>query len=391
LTNNPWKLNLLDDGEGKVISTIAGTEITLVFAEDGNLTGSSGCNTYNGTYEINGEQVAIGPIVTTMISCTEPDMLMEQEYAYLQMLETVTNYQIKGNELELVNDSKGSRLNYTALSGDAALQPALPDTEIPTKEQLQNTTYTSEWTESGLAPLVDGEYHEPIAPDSATEIVVTLTDFLVAGEIGTSGQAAAVVLVTQPGGSGSFYDLAIVAKINSEPVNIATTFVGDRVQINAISIDNGEIVLDMTIHGPEDPMCCPTQRVIQKYALQDSELVPTSTEFITITNIIWKWEEFQEMNDNSIIVDDPELYTLEFLPDGQVNVKADCNNAGGTYAVDGSQLTIEITTTTMAMCPPDSLSEEYLRLLNDVVSYILEDGNLFLAIKFDTGIMKFFQ
>jgi hypothetical protein len=43
----------------------------------------------------------------------------------------------------------------------------------------------------------------------------------------------------------------------------------------------------------------------------------------------------------------------------------------------------------MAACPPDSLSDEYQRLLVDVVSYVFEDGNLYLAIKYDSGIMKF--
>lgn len=391
LTNARWKLNLLDDGEGKVISTIAGTEITLIFAEDGNLTGSSGCNTYNSSYEIDGDLITIGPIASTMMACSEPDMIMDQEFAYLQMLETVTNYQIKGNELEMVNDVKGSRLRYTAQSGDTAMQPVQPDTEIPSKEELKNTVYTSEWTETGLAQLTDGEYREPISTDSATEIVVQLTDNLVTGELGEGEQAAAVVLVTQPGGSGSFYDLAIVARIDGDPVNVATTFIGDRVQIDAITIDNGEVVLDMITHGPDDPMCCPSQHVIQKFSLQGSELIPISTEFITITGIVWKWEEFQEMNDNLVVVDDPELYTLEFLSDGQVNVKADCNVAGGSYFMDGSQLTIEITSTTMAMCPPDSLTEEYLRLLNDAISYIFESDQLFIAIKFDTGIMKFSQ
>ncbi len=175
------------------------------------------------------------------------------------------------------------------------------------------------------------------------------------------------------------------------PSILATIFIGDRVQINAITIDNGEVVLDMITHGPDDPMCCPSQHVIQKFSLQGSELIPISTEFLTITGIVWKWEEFQEMNDNLVVVADPDLYTLEFISDGQVNVKADCNVAGGTYTIDGNQLTIEITTTTMAMCPPTSLSEEYLRLLNDAVSYFFESDQLYIAIKFDTGIMKFSQ
>ena len=80
--------------------------------------------------------------------------------------------------------------------------------------------------------------------------------------------------------SGSFYDLAIVARIEAEPVNLATTYIGDRVQINAIYIEDGQVVLDMITHGPEDPMCCPTQHVIQQFALQDGQLVMTETEFL---------------------------------------------------------------------------------------------------------------
>ena len=89
------------------------------------------------------------------------------------------------------------------------------------------------------------------------------------------------------------------------------------------------------------------------------------------------------------VVDDVDKYTLEFLPEGHLQVQADCNSASGTYMVDGSQLFIEITTTTMAECPPESHSDEYIRLLNDAVSYVLEGDHLFISIIIDSGIMKF--
>ena len=44
--------------------------------------------------------------------------------------------------------------------------------------------------------------------------------------------------------------------------------------------------------------------------------------------MVWKWEKFLESNDNTIVVDDPDKYTLEFLADSTVRVKADCNNSG---------------------------------------------------------------
>jgi hypothetical protein len=44
---------------------------------------------------------------------------------------------------------------------------------------------------------------------------------------------------------------------------------------------------------------------------------------------------------------------------------------------------------TLMACPPGSLSDKYIEYLNNVVSHVFEDGNLFLALKFDSGIMKF--
>ncbi len=36
------------------------------------------------------------------------------------------------------------------------------------------------------------------------------------------------------------------------------------------------MVVDLVTHGPDDPMCCPTQKVIQRYALDGGRLKQTS-------------------------------------------------------------------------------------------------------------------
>jgi hypothetical protein len=63
---------------------------------------------------------------------------------------------------------------------------------------------------------------------------------------------------------------------DSQPHDIAWTQLGDRVQINSLAVEGDEIVVEMVTHGPEDPMCCPTQQVVQTYALQGEELTRTS-------------------------------------------------------------------------------------------------------------------
>jgi len=109
-----------------------------------------------------------------------------------------------------------------------------------------------------------------------------------------------------------------------------------------------------------------------------------------LVGFVWLWVEFLENNDTITRPDIPGNYTLEFLPDGVVKLQADCNNASGSYTVRGSQLDIEIMVTTLAACPSESLSEEYLQLLNDAVTYIRQGESLFIDIMMDSGTMRFF-
>ena len=41
------------------------------------------------------------------------------------------------------------------------------------------------------------------------------------------------------------------------------------------------------------------------------------------------------------------------------------------------------------MCPPESISDQYLKELQSAVIFFFQDGNLYFDLKFDTGTMKF--
>jgi heat shock protein HslJ len=381
-----WQATFYNNGKGGAVSVILGTEITAVFDQEGNLGGSAGCNNYRASYEIDGTSISIGPAASTRMFCAEPEGIMDQESQYLAALETAASYRLEGDKLELRTADGALVASYVPKQEAAGVDG----------ETLKNMEYKSEFTQSGVAPLVGGEYREQAAPGSATETVVMLTEHVAYGQL-DGQEAAAVILVTDPGGSGTFYDLAAVVEQDGQPVNIATTLLGDRAQIQALSIAGNEIVVEMITHGPDDPMCCPTQQVVQTYALQGEELVQTSSQVTgsteaatdSLTGVIWKWERFLESNDNTIVVDDPRKYTVEFLADGTVAIQADCNRASGSYTVEGSNLTIEIGPATLAMCPPDSLSDQYLRYLGEVVSHVFDGGKLALALRYDTGIMIF--
>jgi len=155
------------------------------------------------------------------------------------------------------------------------LATATPVVPSLTLEALKNAEYQSEFPASRKARLTNGAYREKIVPGSATELVIILSDKFALGDLNGDGvEDAAVVLVSNPGGSGTFYDLAAVINQNGTPKHVASLLLGDRVKVKSLSIRSGEVAVEMTKHGPKDPMCCPTLEVTQKYKLQGDKLAP---------------------------------------------------------------------------------------------------------------------
>jgi hypothetical protein len=140
------------------------------------------------------------------------------------------------------------------------------------KTALENAAYQSEFTQSGEVTLENGVYSEEAAPGSAGQVRVSLTDTIVSG-ISSAGQPmTAVVLISNSGGSGTFYTLHVMEPQDGL-VNTASILLGDRVQINSMEIVNGQIVVDMVQAGPNDPLCCPTQHVVNTYDRQGDQLI----------------------------------------------------------------------------------------------------------------------
>jgi heat shock protein HslJ len=407
LVGTAWEVIRYDNGKGGYTSALLGTTITALFAEDGSLTGSAGCNNYTSSYQLDdpnadGGSISIGPAATTRMMCAEPEGIMDQEQAYLAALQSAATYAIEGDQFEL-RDAAGTRmvtlLPHSGGQAGAAPPPATGGTG-PSEQALANMAYKSEWTESGMAPLTNGEYREQAAPGSATETVVKLSEQTAYGEL--NGQpAAAVVLVTDPGGSGTFYDLAVVVEQSGQPVNIATTSLGDRVQINSLTIENNQIVVDMITQGPDDPMCCPTQHVVQTHTLQGDQLVQVSSEVLDaapadgaggsgdLGGPVWQWTGFSDPVEGPQTISNPAQYTAEFLPDGQAKIRADCNHASGTYTARDSSILIEIGPMTMAHCGPDSLSDEFIYGLGNARIYFFEGEDLYFDLYADSGTMRF--
>jgi heat shock protein HslJ len=66
------------------------------------VSGSSGCNQYNGAATYGEGEITLGPnFATTRMACDPP--VMDQEQDYLLALSEATTYEISGNQLSLAD------------------------------------------------------------------------------------------------------------------------------------------------------------------------------------------------------------------------------------------------------------------------------------------------
>lgn len=94
-TDTKWKLVKLMGQD------ISNSEAFISFKTDKNTVfGNSGCNTFNGTFTIaNQFQLTLSEMATTMKSCPEKDMTIEQNF--LDVLNTTDNFSLNGNTMTL--------------------------------------------------------------------------------------------------------------------------------------------------------------------------------------------------------------------------------------------------------------------------------------------------
>ncbi len=148
---------------------------------------------------------------------------------------------------------------------------AIPSQEVR-ESTLLNLTYPSTYTSDGTAAMVDGQYSEEASPGSASMITVKVGEYAF-GDLNDDGlQDAAVILISETGGSGTFFDLV---GVNSQDGNFTVSdpiYLGDRIQVKSIAIHDGMINLTYLTQGPDDNMASPTEEMAQSYTLQDGAL-----------------------------------------------------------------------------------------------------------------------
>jgi len=82
---------------------------------DGRVDGTGGCNLYSGPYQVDGNELTIGLLISTRRACEPP--ILNQETAYFRDLQSAGSYEIDANTLTLKDGSGTTVLQFRANGG----------------------------------------------------------------------------------------------------------------------------------------------------------------------------------------------------------------------------------------------------------------------------------
>ena len=93
--------------------------------------------------------------------------------------------------------------------------------------------------------------------------------------VGDGGVEAAIPLKTNCGGTGTFHQVAVTRlTTQAQGALLASIDYGDRNIINSLSVGTGNsLIVDATVHGPNDSLCCASVHQVKTYKLQNGSLV----------------------------------------------------------------------------------------------------------------------
>lgn len=112
LEGTPWTLLSYDDG-GSLTDVDQGVEATALF-EEGQVSGSGGCNRFTAGYTREGDALTIDPAATTLMACPEPASSVEA--AVLAALDRTASFATDEATLTL-SDADGTTLLVFAETG----------------------------------------------------------------------------------------------------------------------------------------------------------------------------------------------------------------------------------------------------------------------------------
>lgn len=379
-----WKWRYTQTNAGTNQNVSDPNQYGLQFFADGKLQIQADCNQGSGVYTTGANNALTIQINQMTRAACPPGSLSDQ---YVQQLNSAVSYFTGGPDLVINIQNDTARMNFTT-SENIALTPA------PTT--VAQVTVTPTAVPPTVAPTVVPPTAPPVCPGPPMiEFFVANPPTILRGQ-GTTlswGQvtnATAVAIDQGIGGVSAPGSIMVAPHATTTYMMLATGCGGQSqalVTVNVIQPTVAPTQLPPTaVPTQPPPTAVPTQPPAPTNTPVPPPTVQPGADLIGLT---WQWNGTTLNDGTRAAPSNPGQYTIVFSPNGTVSVQADCNQANGTYVVNGSSLTIVLTTRTTAICGPDSLSDQFLAWLQQAGSYQAQDVNLTILLKADSGNMTF--
>ena len=103
--------------------------------------------------------------------------------------------------------------------------------------------------------------------------------------------------------------------------------------------------------------------------------------------VVWELVGLTEADGAPVEIAEPPRYTLQFLPEGRVVARLDCNQGSGDYTAADGVLTLTPMAATLKLCLPDSQVDPFQRLLHQITAYQF-DPEGFLLLRGEAGELR---
>ena len=112
-------------------------------------------------------------------------------------------------------------------------------------------------------------------------------------------------------------------------------------------------------------------------------------DIFELENTSWQLVEIHSAADSVFIPRNPESYLLRFRMENRLQIEADCNQAGATYNVDGSNLSLTDLVSTRKLCVSPTLFNRYILNLIRAESLRMDGENLIVQSDLEADWMLF--
>jgi heat shock protein HslJ len=351
LTSTAFQWTTLTEPDGTVVTIDNPENYQVILNPDGTFNFRADCNVGSGTYEYNEDgSIVFLPGPMTLAFCGEESL----DQQFLAALTGTVSFTVDedGNVTADMGDERTAGLiNAGPVSTDGEMTEAgqgAPDDIIGTTWQWIRFDDTAEL--ANITVPDPENYTLTLWPDGSF-------NFQADCNVGSGAYEL----------DGPALSLAVgpTTRALCPPESLSDTFIARLGQTATyVFDDDGNLVLNLMVDAGN--------MVFQPGGAADlgdvaaAEAQPGAAD-AGLTGLAFNWQSFTDADGNPVTVENPEDYSLVLLPDGTFNIKADCNVGSGTYTyADDGSISFDLGPLTRALCPPDSLSDEFLAFVQNI-------------------------